>query len=82
VIYHSSCRGPHENQWPSASTRDSQLELTKLTEAMVLGLIVLIRTFLSFSVEIEIDGMAPWRRRSPQRQPVTTTVFLPECLAS
>jgi hypothetical protein len=23
---------------------------------------VLIRTFLSFSLEIEIDGVAPWRR--------------------
>jgi len=27
-----------------------------------LGLIVLIRTFLSFSLEIEIDGVPPWRR--------------------
>jgi uncharacterized membrane protein len=29
-----------------------------------LGLIVLIRTFLSFSLEVEIDGMWPWRRWS------------------
>jgi uncharacterized membrane protein len=28
----------------------------------VLGLIVLIRTFLSISLEVEIDGMLPWRR--------------------
>lgn len=28
----------------------------------VLGLIVLIRTFLSFSLETEIDGVPPWRR--------------------
>jgi uncharacterized membrane protein len=28
----------------------------------VLGLIVLIRTFLSFSLETEIEGVAPWRR--------------------
>lgn len=27
-----------------------------------LGLIVLIRTFLSFSLEIEIDGMPPWKK--------------------
>lgn len=27
-----------------------------------LGLIVVIRTFLSFSLEIEIDGVLPWRR--------------------
>ena len=29
----------------------------------LLGLIVLIRTLLSFSLEIEIEGVAPWRRR-------------------
>ncbi|MGH3290641.1 MAG: DUF1622 domain-containing protein [Trebonia sp.] len=29
---------------------------------LVLGLIVLIRTFLSFSLEVEIDGALPWRR--------------------
>jgi uncharacterized membrane protein len=29
----------------------------------VLGLIVLIRTFLSFSLEVEIDGVWPWHRR-------------------
>jgi uncharacterized membrane protein len=28
----------------------------------VLGVIVLIRTFLSFSLEVEIDGRWPWRR--------------------
>lgn len=29
----------------------------------LLGMIVLIRTVLSFSLEIEIEGVAPWRRR-------------------
>jgi uncharacterized membrane protein len=29
---------------------------------LVLGLIVLIRTFLSFSLEVEMDGVWPWRR--------------------
>lgn len=33
-----------------------------LANVLVLGLIVLIRTFLSFSLEIEIDGVVPWRR--------------------
>jgi len=33
-----------------------------LTNVVVLGLIVLIRTFLSFSLEIEIEGVPPWRR--------------------
>ena len=28
----------------------------------VLGLIIVIRTFLSFSLQIEIDGRLPWRR--------------------
>lgn len=30
----------------------------------LLGMIVLIRTLLSFSLEIEIEGVVPWRRRS------------------
>jgi uncharacterized membrane protein len=33
-----------------------------MANVLVLGLIVLIRTFLSFSLEIEIDGVVPWRR--------------------
>src|SRR5215469_3296598 len=33
-----------------------------LTNVLVLGLIVLIRTFLSFSLQTEIDGAPPWRR--------------------
>jgi uncharacterized membrane protein len=33
-----------------------------LQNVYVLGLIVLIRTFLSFSLETEIEGVAPWRR--------------------
>jgi uncharacterized membrane protein len=33
-----------------------------LENVLVLGLIVLIRTFLSFSLEIEIEGIVPWRR--------------------
>jgi uncharacterized membrane protein len=33
-----------------------------LNNVLVLGVIVLIRTFLSFSLETEIEGVAPWRR--------------------
>ena len=36
-----------------------------LQNVAVLGLIVLIRTFLSFSLEVEIDGRWPWRRAVP-----------------
>jgi uncharacterized membrane protein len=37
----------------------------------VLGLIVLIRTVLSISLEIEIDGTLPWRR-AQVREPART----------
>jgi uncharacterized membrane protein len=33
-----------------------------VTNVLVLGLIVLIRTFLSFSLEMEVEGVPPWRR--------------------
>jgi len=33
-----------------------------LQSVLVLGLIVLIRTFLSFSLEVEIDGRWPWQQ--------------------
>jgi uncharacterized membrane protein len=42
------------------------IDLT-LQSAATLGLIVLVRTFLSFSLEIELEGVAPWRRRAAQR---------------
>jgi hypothetical protein len=29
-------------------------------------LIVLVRTFLSFSLDIEMDGVMPWRRRAAE----------------
>jgi uncharacterized membrane protein len=38
-----------------------------LDNVLVLGLIVLIRTFLSFSLEIEIEGVPPWRRAAASR---------------
>ncbi|NLB47204.1 MAG: DUF1622 domain-containing protein [Microbacteriaceae bacterium] len=31
-------------------------------DAMILGLIVIIRTVLSLSIQIEIDGVVPWKR--------------------
>jgi uncharacterized membrane protein len=40
-----------------------------LESVSVLGLIVVIRTVLSFSLEVEIDGVAPWRRNAaPPRE--------------
>ena len=37
--------------------------------ALTLGLIVLVRTFLSFSLEIELEGALPWRRGSTGKRP-------------
>jgi len=37
---------------------------TTLVNLAGLGIIVLIRTFLSFSLEVEIEGAWPWRRGS------------------
>ena len=33
-----------------------------LERALTLGIIVLVRTLLSFSLEIELEGVLPWRR--------------------
>ncbi|MBN9686047.1 MULTISPECIES: DUF1622 domain-containing protein [unclassified Corallococcus] len=34
-----------------------------LRQVVILGLIVLIRTFLSFTLEVEVDGRWPWQSR-------------------
>lgn len=39
-----------------------------LDNLYVLGLLVLIRTFLSWSLEVEIDGRWPWRRWAEQQE--------------
>ena len=36
---------------------------------LVLGLIVIVRTFLSFSLEVELEGTLPWRRRPTRDRP-------------
>ena len=33
-----------------------------LESTFILALIVVVRTFLSFSIEIELDGVVPWRK--------------------
>lgn len=40
-----------------------------LTNVAVLGLLVLIRTFLSWSLTVEIDGRWPWQTRIDQVKP-------------
>lgn len=39
-----------------------------LQSVLVLGLIVLIRTFLSFSLEVEIDGRLPWQEKAAKEK--------------
>lgn len=39
---------------------------TTLESVSVLGLIVLIRTFLSFSLEMELEGRLPWKSKTPE----------------
>src|ERR1700712_1704428 len=38
-----------------------------LTSLAVLAVIVLIRTFLSFSLELEISGRWPWQKKQPNQ---------------
>jgi uncharacterized membrane protein len=39
------------------------------SSAITLGIVVLVRTFLSFSLEVELDGVLPWRRAAVAREP-------------
>jgi uncharacterized membrane protein len=44
-----------------------------LNNLFVLGLLVVIRTFLSWSLEVEIDGRWPWQaagKRASEKEPV------------
>lgn len=40
-----------------------------LESLAVLGVIVLIRTFLSFTLEVELDGRWPWQQSKPSSEP-------------
>lgn len=44
-----------------------------LESAATLGVIVLVRTFLSFSLEIELDGVVPWRNKRAAAPANSTT---------
>ncbi|MFL5720356.1 MAG: DUF1622 domain-containing protein [Chloroflexota bacterium] len=44
-----------------------------LESAATLGLIVVVRTFLSFSLDIEMDGVPPWRRLAAERSATPAT---------
>jgi uncharacterized membrane protein len=49
-----------------------------LTSVAVLGGIVLIRTFLSFSLEVEITGRWPWQKRTAAPTPEATPAPRPD----
>ena len=42
-----------------------------LSSALTLGLIVVVRIALSFAIDVEVDGVAPWRKAATEesRQP-------------
>jgi uncharacterized membrane protein len=42
-----------------------------LESALILAVIVLVRTFLSFSLEVELEGAAPWRLAALRRSTPT-----------
>jgi uncharacterized membrane protein len=37
-----------------------------LASAATLGVIVLVRILLSFSIDVEVEGVVPWRRGTPR----------------
>ena len=39
-----------------------------LASALSLGLIVVVRIALSFAIDVEVDGVAPWRKREAAAQ--------------
>jgi uncharacterized membrane protein len=47
--------------------RTVTVEIT-LNSVLVLGILVLVRTLLSFSLEVEIDGIVPWRKAATTQQ--------------
>jgi uncharacterized membrane protein len=45
-----------------------------LESVLVLGLIVVIRTFLSLALQMEVEGRLPWQRAKPEDGAATTSV--------
>jgi len=39
-----------------------------LENVLSLGILVVVRVVLSFSLEVELDGMLPWRRAQSERE--------------
>ena len=45
-----------------------------LSSALTLGLIVVVRIALSFAIDIEVDGVAPWRKAVTESRDPTTEI--------
>jgi uncharacterized membrane protein len=43
-----------------------------LEGVLVLGLIVLVRTFLSVALQVELEGRWPWQRANAREAPIST----------
>jgi len=46
-----------------------------LSSALTLGLIVVVRIALSFAIDVEVDGVAPWRKAATASSSDPTTRF-------
>ena len=44
-----------------------------LSSALTLGLIVVVRIALSFAIDVEVDGVAPWRKAATEESSDPTT---------
>ena len=44
------------------------VEVPSLASAVSLGIIVLVRIALSFAIDVEVDGVAPWRKATAREQ--------------
>ena len=44
-----------------------------LDSALTLGVIVLVRVLLSFAIDVEVDGVAPWRKAAIEQQVGSTS---------
>jgi uncharacterized membrane protein len=47
---------------------------TTMVSVTILGVLVLIRTFLSWALVVEMEGRWPWQANAPARQPGVTGV--------
>ena len=52
---------------PAVDTVDKQHVEVNIQDVIILGLIILIRTFLSFTLQYEIEGRWPWQHQKTEK---------------